>query len=315
VSEETTEQETPQFQVWLNGRFMPVDDARISPFDMGYQHAVGLFETMRVAHGRVFRPEAHMARLAASARELMLTDTLRADPLADAIQETVTRNGLEEARVRLTLSGGAMNRKPGGEAELDPTILIHAQPRTRYPEALFDQGIRVVVANDRLNPFDSHAGHKTLNYWSRLSALQAAGNNGAAEALWFTVSNHLGCGSTSNVFVVQDGTLLTPPARGEEASGALPSPVLPGITRAAILEVARENGLAVEHRLLGIDDVLGAEELMLSNSGWGLLPVIGVERETVGEGVPGPVFKALRAGFEAVLDRETRFGLGADMGE
>ncbi len=256
-----------------------------------------------------------MARLAASARDLMLTDSLRTDPLAEAVQETVERNGLVDARVRLTLSGGPMNRRPGKGAEADPTILIHAQPRTVYPDALYEQGIRVIVANGRLNPFDSHAGHKTLNYWSRLSALQDAGTKGAAEALWFTVSNHLGCGSTSNVFVVQDGTLITPPARGEEASGALPSPVLPGVTRAALLEIARENGLAVEQRLLDIDDVLGAQELMLSNSGWGLLPVIGVERESVGEGVPGSVYKMLRSGFEDLLDRETRFGIGADMGE
>ncbi|MCH2145390.1 MAG: aminotransferase class IV [Phycisphaerales bacterium] len=315
MTDEPTAQETRPLEVWMNGRFVPVERAGISAFDMGFQHGVGLFETMRCAHGRIFRPEAHMARLAESARELMLTDSLRTGPLADAAQETVERNGLVDARVRLTLSGGPMNRRPDQAAETDPTILIHAQPRTVYPDALYEQGIRVIIANERLNPFDSHAGHKTLNYWSRLTALQEAGSKGAAEALWFTVSNHLGCGSTSNVFVVQDGALITPPARGEEASGALPAPVLPGITRAALLEVARENGLTVEQRLLDIGDVLGAQELMLSNSGWGLLPVIGVERESVGEGVPGPVFKMLRSGFEELLDRETRFGIGADMGE
>ena len=304
---------TRPIEAWLDGVFVPVNDVRVSGFDMGFQHAVGLFETMRAAHGQVFRVEAHMERLAESARELLLTDSLRTSALSDAVQQTVARNGLVDARIRLTLTGGAMHRPLEKHAEKDPTILIHAQPRTVYPDALFEQGIRVVVANDRLNPFDSHAGHKTLSYWSRLSALQAAGAKGAAEALWFTVSNHLGCGSTSNVLLVQDGTILTPPVRGEEAAGALPSPVLPGITRAALLEVARENGLAVEQRLLDIGDVLGAEEIMLSNSGWGLLPVVGVERETIGAGVPGPVFQTLRSGFESLLDRETRFGIGADL--
>jgi len=315
VAPDSNDQTTARrsIEAWLDGVFLPVEDVRVSGFDMGFQHAVGLFETMRAAHGQVFRVEAHMERLAGSARELLLTDSLRTGALADAVQQTVARNGFSDARIRLTLTGGAMNRPTEQPAEKDPTILIHAQPRTVYPDALFEQGIRVVVANDRLNPFDSHEGHKTLDYWSRLSALQAAGAKGAAEALWFTVSNHLGCGSTSNVFLVQDGTILTPPVRGEEAKGALPSPVLPGITRAALLEVARENGLVVEQRLLDIGDVLGADEIMLSNSGWGVLPVIGVERETIGEGVPGPVFQTLRGGFEALLDRETRFGIGADL--
>lgn len=307
-----TEERPRPLIAWLNGSLVEVDEARISAFDMGFQHAVGLFETMRAAHGRIFRPEAHMARLAGSARELMLTDTLRSGPLAEAAQETLTRNGLEEARIRLTLSGGAMVRRSTEMPEVDPTILIHVQPRTPYPEALFETGVRVVVANDRMNPFDSHAGHKTLNYWSRLSALQAAGARGAAEALWFTVSNHLACGSTSNVLLVRGDTLVTPPARGEEVAGALPSPVLPGITRQAVLEVARENGLVVERAMLDIDDVLSADEVMLTNSGWGLMPVIGVEREELTGGRPGPVFKALRRGFEAMLDRETRFDLGPE---
>jgi branched-chain amino acid aminotransferase len=311
MTDETDQQVRPLL-AWLNGGFVDVTEAKVSAFDMGFQHAVGLFETMRASHGQVFRPEAHMARLAESAKELMLTDTLRPGPLVEAIQETVARNGLLEARIRLTLSGGAMIRRPDETQDIDPTILIHAQPRTVYPDALYEKGIRVVVANDRLNPFDSHAGHKTLSYWSRLSALQSAGTHGAAEALWFTVSNHLGCGSTSNVFVVRGDTVFTPPARGEEEPGALRSPVLPGVTRSALFEVARENGLTIERRLLDINDVLTADEVMLSNSGWGLLPVIGIERETITGGEPGPVFSALRSGFEALLDRETRFDLGPD---
>ena len=305
--------ESPRgLEVWLDGRFVPLEQANVSVFDAGFQHAVGLFETMRAQNGRVFRLRAHLARLDESARILRLSESLQTSPLATAVQETLDRNQLEDARVRLTLTGGALNRRLDDAGRSDPTILIHAQPRTTYPDALYTQGIRVVVANDRLSPFDSHSGHKTLAYWPRLAALQAAGAHGASEALWFTVSNHLASGSTSNVFLVREGTILMPPARGEESDGALPAPVLPGITRAALVEVAREHGIALEHRLVDIEDVLGADELLLSNSGWGVLPVVGVEKESIGAGVPGPVFAALRSGLDALLERETAFDLEPD---
>lgn len=296
-------------EVWLDGRFIPVEEARISPFDSGFQHGVGLFETMRAANGNVFRLASHMSRLASSATELRLTESLRTEALGDAVIATIRHNELQEARVRLTLTGGPLNMRTRESGGNDPTILIHAQSPTKYPEVIYERGIRVAVANDRLSPLDSRAAHKTLAYWARLASLQEAGAQGAAESLWFTISNHLTSGSTSNVLLVRDGGLLSPYAHGEELEGALPSPVRPGVTREVLFELARDNGIDVALCMLDIDQLLSADEVLLCNSGWGVLPVIGVERATIGSGKPGEVYQLLREGLEQLVDHETRLGL------
>ncbi|MEO1716336.1 MAG: aminotransferase class IV [Planctomycetota bacterium] len=286
--------------VFLNGRFVETGDARVSAFDAGLTHAVGLFETMaggvREGEAAVTRLHDHLDRLALSAQQLRLTDELRKPALAEAVLRTVEKEGGERQRVRLSITGGDLNLlASGSERAHDPTVLVSAQPATAYPDAMYEQGVVVAIADAKANPFEPTASHKTLNYWWRLSALRDASVKGAAEALVFQVTNHLCGGCVSNAFVVKDGALFTPIARGEEAAGALPSPVLPGITRGAVIDAARELGIDVTARMLTIDDVLGADELLLTNSSWGVLPVVAVEASNIGAGTPGEVTRQLRA--------------------
>ena len=156
-------------------------------------------------------------------------------------------------------------------------------------------GVRVAIADLKVNPLNPFEGHKTLNYWWRLSALRDASVKGAAEALVFQVTNHLWGGCGGNAFGGKDGARVTPIGGGGEAAGALPSPVLPGITRGAVIDAARELGIDVTARMLTIDDVLGADELLLTNSSWGVLPVVAVEASNIGAGTPGEVTRQLRA--------------------
>ncbi len=302
--------------VFLNGRFISAEEATLSAFDAGLQHGVGLFETMtaRFAAGEAEIPrlEEHLDRLRKSAKELGLSDALRTHALAEAVCKTVEKSKLPRSRVRLTVTGGDLNllaRKPEGAtpagevpARIDPTVLIVAQPATEYPEAMFERGVPAAIADLRLNPLDPMSGHKTLNYWARLRELQAAAAKKAGEAIVFTVSNHVAGGCVSNVFVAKNGVLLTPIARGEEgggvrtASGAyLPSPVLPGVTRKAVMTLARERGFECVTRMLAIDDLLEADEVFLTNSSWGVLPVVRLEREEIGGGEVGEKTRALRA--------------------
>jgi branched-subunit amino acid aminotransferase/4-amino-4-deoxychorismate lyase len=133
--------------------------------------------------------------------------------------------------------------------------------------------------------------------------LQDAATKGAGESIIFQVSNHLAGGCVSNLFVVDGGNLITPIAQGEEEElggaqtreGTLPSPVLPGVTRMRVIEHAKEMGIKTTKRMMTIDDLLDADEVFLTNSSWGVLPVVKVEAETIGSGVPGDVTKKLRA--------------------
>jgi branched-chain amino acid aminotransferase len=293
--------------VWLNGSFIDRDQASVSVFDAGFQHGVGLFETMLARNGAVFRIEAHLDRLGNSAKELLLTQRLRIDPLADAVELALTRNHLQHARVRLTLTGGNLNLlEQSAKSQVDPTILIVAQPPTVYPKEFFEKGVMAMIADGRENPLHPMAGHKTLNYWPRIRALQIAASKRAGEALWFTVSNHLAGGCVSNIFLVKDDRVLTPIARGEEEQGALPAPVLPGITRAAIIELADEMDLEVSRKMLDINDVLGADEMFLTNSSWGVLPVVGVEHTQIGTGDVGEMTRRLRIAWLDLVEQETR---------
>jgi branched-subunit amino acid aminotransferase/4-amino-4-deoxychorismate lyase len=226
--------------------------------------------------------------------------------------------------VRLTVTGGDLNllarRGPKSAdfaesksvARVDPTVMIAATAATEYPPEMFERGVRAVIADLRVNPLDPMAGHKTLNYWGRLRELQAAAGKQAGEALVFQVTNHLAGGCVSNAFVVKGGALLTPIARGEEgaearrhggakgATGAvMPSPVLPGITRGFVIEWAGKRGIEVVRRMLTIDDVLGADEVFLTNSSFGVLPVVAVEKERIGGGAAGELTRAVREAWEA----------------
>jgi len=301
---------------WVNGRFVEPADATISVFDAGVQHAIGLFETMHARNGRVFRPLAHLNRLAVSASELLLTESLWTEPLAEAVQSCLERSGLDQARVRLTLTGGDLSGlQAEGRSRQDPTIVIAVQPATRYPEAFFEQGVLVTVADGRLNTLTAMAGHKTMNYWERIRTLQLAGGRGASESLWFSITNHLASGCVSNVFLVRDGVLMTPIARGEEPeAAAMRAPVLPGVQRAAIIELAEARGLEVERKMLSYDDLSRADEVFLTNSGWGILPVVAVEQQPIARGEVGPLTRSLRERWLELVDRETREAAGGASG-
>ena len=293
-------------QVWLNGKFVERDAAVISAFDAGLQHGIGLFETCTARNGRVFRADAHVQRLVESARALLLSETLRPEPLAEALQRAVEHNEVDEARLRLTVTGGDLGLTAARERRrIDPTILIDVQPPTPYPAEFFESGVMVTIAEGRLNPTSPMAGHKTLNYWPRIHALQRAAATKSAEALWFTVTNHLAGGSVSNVFLVIDGVLATPFARGEEPGDAVGPAVLPGITRGAILELSDAMGVETRRCTLDFERLLSADEVFLTNSSWGVLPVVAVEQKKIGSGRVGEVTTRLRDEWLECVQRET----------
>ena len=295
----------PRYDIFLNGRMLPAGEARVGVEDAGLQHAVGLFETMAVVGGRAFRLEAHLRRLASSADTLGLAKHMEIAPLAEAVEATLLHNRLRRARLRLTVTAGEVSMlKASADVAPGPTLLIVCSPPTAYDPQYFEQGITAMIAEPRANPLDPLASHKTLSYWTRLRSLRQAASAGCGEAIWLSVTNHLVGGAISNLLLVKDGVLKTPIVRGEEAEGGLPSPVLPGVTRSVLLDLAVSEGLTVERGALTIDDLLDADEAMLTNSGWGVLPVVRVEKSEIGGGAVGAVATRLRALLVEEIERE-----------
>jgi branched-subunit amino acid aminotransferase/4-amino-4-deoxychorismate lyase len=160
----------------------------------------------------------------------------------------------------------------------------------------------ILLDEQKLNPYDVAAGHKTLNYFSRLAGLREANRRGAGEALWFDVHNSLQSGSISNVFLVKDNVLITPPTRWEMRDAA--SAVLPGVTRGAIFDLAKEAGIDVKLERIDVDRLLEADEVFLTNSIMQLMPVCRIERKAIGDDKPGPLTRKLMTDYAAAAVRE-----------
>jgi len=282
--------------VYVSGRCVPREEARISALDAGVLLGAGLFETLRTYGGRPFRLPQHLARLRASGDFLRIFVRESDDQIAATITHLVEANGVPDARLRLTATRGPLAAEVDDDEAPPATLIITAGPMTPYPAELYEKGATVVVSDIRASPDDPTVYHKTTGYLRNLLALRDAHRAGATEALIFNTKGRLAEGSLSNVFIVSKGRLLTPP---------LEEGLLAGVTRAAVLELAAEAGVPAEQQPLSPRDCLDADELFLTNSIMEVLPVGRVERKEIVDGLPGPVTRKLAEAYKALVARET----------
>jgi branched-chain amino acid aminotransferase len=278
--------------VFINDGLIAAEDARISIYDAGLLHGVGVFETIRSYEGVIFRLEDHLERMFRSADELGFIVTQNREEVAGWLDVLLEANDLQDARIRLTMTRGNL-RQVSEEDPGQSVMFATATAMTPYPAELYQRGMTVIVSDYKQNPADPTVRHKTLNYFSRLAALQEAQKKQAGEAIWLTTGNLLAEGSISNVFLVKEEILQTPP---------LDTPVLPGITRKVVLELAEDNDMEWKEEKLTIQDLLGAEEVFLTNSIMELMPVCRVERHAVGKDKPGPVYKKLHELYKQTVN-------------
>jgi branched-subunit amino acid aminotransferase/4-amino-4-deoxychorismate lyase len=286
---------------WLNGHFIYEDAPNLSLRDTGLLHGAGIFTTMRAKNGRIFRLSQHLQRLRNSSEALFIPLLFTDADLAAAIDELLSRNNLSDARLRLTITRGQSVQDPLHGTHLVPNCFLTATELQPYPAHYYAQGMTVMLNDEqKLNPFDIQAGHKTLDYFSRHAALREAVRRGAGEALWFNTHNYLQSASVANVFAVKDNTLLTPPTpndlRDPAIAAACPYPksnVLPGIIRAAVLELARANNIPLRIQATNVDQVLSADEVFITNSIMEIMPIGLIEKHKVGDQTPGPLTQTM----------------------
>lgn len=286
---------------WINSQFVDEDVASISVRDAGLLHGAGVFTTLRARGGAPLLLDRHLARLRQSCDALFVPLQHKDAVLQEATAELLQRNELPDARIRITVTRGQVSQDPLHGMRVEPNVLITAAPFEAYPREYYERGMTVIVHEQwKLNPYDLQAGHKTLNYFTRLAALRQAGQIGAGEALLFNVHNYLQSGSISNVFLIRGGELRTPPTRDDQRDGRLlqshplsQSAVLPGVTRGLVLELAAESGIPAQSAPLTINDLLDAEEVFLTNSVMRVMPVARIERRAIGADKPGPITLAL----------------------
>ncbi len=251
---------------------------------------------MRSYSGVVFSLADHLDRLFFSAQALSIEHSYDRKFITDAVYKVLKANKLTDARLRLTLTSGPMAESEGKRRA---TLLIAATKLQPYPAEYYKNGVLVVLCPFRQNPYEPIYGHKTTSYFSRMLGLKKAHQKRAAEALWFTVDNRLAEGCISNVFLVKDSTLFTPP---------IETPVLAGVARKTVCQIALRNSIEFVEKDLSIDDLLAADEIFLTNVIMQVMPVTRAEKHTVGQGKVGPMTKKLMKYFDDFVKESCRQG-------
>jgi branched-subunit amino acid aminotransferase/4-amino-4-deoxychorismate lyase len=272
----------------LNGRLVPAARASIAALDRGFLYGDGLFETLRAYRGRPFALDRHLARLAHSARVFGIPFDSEPAHWLPGIHRLLGANRLldEDAAVRLTVSRGPGPVGIMPPAHVRPTTLLLATPLDARLAVAQARGVGVCFFPFRLVAA-ALPSHKTLHYLPAVLGKMVAARRRAWEALYLAADDTVLEGTTSNVFVVERGALVTPPLRG----------ILPGVTRQLLTRVSRRAGIRLSERPITRARLLDADEVFLTASTIEVLPVVRIERTRIGDGRPGPVTRMLQEDY------------------
>ncbi len=277
--------------IYINGKFVPEEEASVSVFDHGFLYGDGAFEGIRAYNGRIFRLEDHVKRLYDSAKAIMLCIPISQEEMAQAIIDTVRKNGMKDGYIRPIVTRGV------GDLGLDPlkcsipTIIIITKEWGAMYGNLYEVGLTAITVTVRRNSPDSLPPNtKSLNYLNNIMAKIEANVKGGNEAIILDSTGRVSEGSGDNIFVVKDGKILTPSTINN----------LKGITRDAVMQLAREKGYSMEERDLGLFDLYTADEVFVTGTAAEVAPVTTVDGRSVGTGKPGPITLDLIGAFRVL---------------
>jgi branched-chain amino acid aminotransferase len=282
---------TEELLVYIDGKYYPKSEAKISVYDHGLLYGDGVFEGIRAYNGLVFKLKEHIDRLYKSAHPIFLKIPLTKEQLSEAVLATLKKNNLSNAYIRLVVTRGV------GDLGLDPrkcpkpTIIIITEPLLQLHSAeKLENGISTIITWVKRNPVDT-ATHemKSLNYLNSILGKIEANNTGADEAICLDKTGYVCEGVGENIFLVRDGKLLTPPL----SSGALD-----GITRALIIRLAKKLGIEVTERNITPNELFTADEVFFTGTAAEVAPIREVNKRVIGAGKPGPVTKRIMKEFE-----------------
>ena len=279
--------------VYIDGEYYPKSQAKISVFDHGLLYGDGVFEGIRAYKGVVFKLREHVDRLYNSAKVLMLNIPLTKEEMINTVLETLRKNKLQDAYIRLIVTRGV------GDLGLDPrkcqkpTVIIIADHIKLYPKEAKEKGIRVLIVWVRRNPVDTTPHQvKSLNYLSSVLGKIEANIAGFDEAICLDKNGYVSEGVGENLFIVKDGKLITPPTYAG---------LLVGITREVTIKLAERLGYTVIERNITPTDLFTADEAFLTGTAAEITPIAEVNGRIIGRGELGPITRHLMTEFEKLL--------------
>ena len=275
--------------IYIDGEFLPKAEAKVSVFDHGLLYGDGVFEGIRSYNGRVFKLDDHLKRLYDSAKSIMLQIPIPIETMKETVLETLRRNHLSEAYIRLVVTRGV------GDLGLDPdkcpkpSIIIIADKITLYPQKFYEEGLEIVTVSVRRNYSEAiNPRIKSLNYLNNILAKIEGKQSGAEEVLMLNADGYVVECSGDNIFWVKNEVLVTPPVH---------MGILEGVTRNSVIDLARDAGMRVEERVFTRHDLYIADECFLTGTAAEVIPVVKIDRRAIGDGQPGKVTEKLIAAF------------------
>jgi len=282
--------------IYLNGKYVQEEDAKISVFDHGFLYGDGVFEGIRAYGGKVFKLDEHLIRLYESAKSILLDVPESYQEMRESVLETIRQNKLTDAYIRVVVSRGT------GDLGLDPrkchkaTTVIIVSSITLFPAELYEKGLQVITVATRRNVPDAFDPQiKSLNYLNNILVKIEANRAGVLEAIMLNGQGYVAEGTADNIFIFRKGKLLTPPPY----VGALC-----GITREVIIDLALKAGIPLEERPFTRHELYVAEECFMTGTAAEVIPVIEVDGRRIGSGTPGSVTRQLVAAFRALTGTE-----------
>jgi branched-chain amino acid aminotransferase len=277
-------------QIYISGKLHSKEDAKISVYDHGLLYGDGVFEGMRSYGGKVFRLEEHLARLWSSARAILLEIPISREEMAQAVNETLKVNGITDGYIRLVVTRGAGSLGLDPNKTADPQVIIITDHITLYPAEFYEKGLEIITASTLRNHSAAlNPRIKSLNYLNNIMAKIEGLQAGCVEALMLNHKGEVAECTGDNIFLVSRGDLLTPP---------IDAGILEGITRDAVIELAKNAGLVVKQIALTRHDVYTADECFLTGSAAEVIPVVKVDSRLIGDGKPGPITRDLTRRFK-----------------
>jgi D-alanine transaminase len=268
--------------VYVNGSFVPFEQATIPLMDRGFLFADGIYEVSAVINGQLIDNEPHLARLDRSLKEIRIANPYSTAEWIRLEEEIVARNGLAEGLVYMQVTRGAAEREFVFPKDATPTVVMFTQPKNMIASPLAETGAAVITVPDlRWNRRDI----KSIGLLAQVLAKQAAAEAGVAEA-WMVEDGLITEGGSSTAFILtNDRKVVTRP---------LSTAVLPGITRLSVMRLAKENGLTIEERAFSVEEALSAAEAFLTSASSLVMPVVAIDGKRVADGKPGPMTRRLR---------------------
>ncbi len=283
-------------KVYIGGKLFDKADAKISVYDHGLLYGDGVFEGIRAYSGRVFRLKQHVDRLYDSAISIHLRIPISREEMASAIVDTLAVNKLTDAYVRVIVTRGAGSLGLDPRKTTDPQVIIITDAISLYPPELYEHGLKIVTAGTMRNhPSALNPRIKSLNYLNNIMAKVEGTNAGCLEALMLNHKGEVAECTGDNIFVVRRGEVHTP---------SIDAGILEGITRDAVIELARSAGYKVFERTMDRHDVYTADECFLTGTAAEVIPVVECDGRAIGTGKPGPVTTELLKRFHSLVRDE-----------